>query len=68
MKKNELFTRMDYDIKYEINRIVELMGGKSDILSIIGSWKDTLEDDEVLEYLKCYKDILIKEKGLLENF
>lgn len=32
--------------------MVSLLGGKSDYLAIIGSWGDTLSDDELFEHLK----------------
>ena len=42
------------EIVSEIYKSVEILGGKSDILSIIGSIGDTLDDDEILVYLKSW--------------
>lgn len=41
----------DLKIINEIQKILEKLNTNSEILSIIGSWKDTLEDDEVLTEL-----------------
>ena len=40
------------EIVSEIYKAVQNLGGKSDILSIVGSIGDTLDDDTVLDYLK----------------
>lgn len=33
-------------------RVIDRLGGKSDILCIVGSWLDTMDDEWVLESLK----------------
>ena len=40
------------EIVEQIYKSIEILGGKSDILSIVGSIGDTLDDDTVLDYLK----------------
>ncbi|GAA4943844.1 hypothetical protein GCM10023314_16100 [Algibacter agarivorans] len=42
------------EIISQIYKVIENLGGKSDILSIIGSIGDTHNDDEILEYLKTW--------------
>uniref|UniRef100_UPI00404746E7 hypothetical protein n=1 Tax=Mariniflexile sp. TaxID=1979402 RepID=UPI00404746E7 len=42
------------EIVEQIYKSIEILGGKSDILSIIGSIGDTLDDDEILVYLKSW--------------
>lgn len=41
----------------ELLTTIGLLGGKSDILSIIGSYGDTLDNKTVLEELKYYNKI-----------
>lgn len=41
----------DLKIINEIQIILEKLNANSEILSIIGSWKDTLEDEQVLNEL-----------------
>lgn len=41
---------------------VELLGGQSDILSTIGSWRDTLSDEDVLGALDVWIDATIDER------
>lgn len=45
---------IDRDIRYEIYKAFEGLGAGSDLLSIIGSWKDTLSDDMILRMLIEY--------------
>lgn len=39
-------------IIHEVCQAIRKLGGRSDILSIVGSWNDTLEDEEILSMLK----------------
>jgi len=41
----------DLKIINEIQIILEKLNANSEILSVVGSWKDTLEDNEVLNEL-----------------
>lgn len=46
---------------------VQLLGGQSDILSTIGSWRDTLPDEDVLEALDFWiNDKVAELKSSLE--
>jgi hypothetical protein len=44
------------DIKNEIYRTLERLGADSDLLSIVGSWRDTLSEEEILAELKRYNN------------
>ena len=41
----------DLKIIEQINIILEKLNANSEILSVVGSWKDTLEDEEILNEL-----------------
>jgi len=41
-------------IIYQLYSTVEILGGKSDILSILGSFDDTLSDEDVLDEIKVW--------------
>jgi len=43
-------------IIYELYRTVELLGGESDILSILGSFNDTMVDVDVLDEIKYWNE------------
>lgn len=45
---------LKHELVSEIYKVVQNLGGQSDILSIIGSIGDTLDDDEILVYLKTW--------------
>ena len=47
---------LDDRIISEITKSLILLGAKSDLLSIIGSWNDTLDDVEILELLKNWNE------------
>lgn len=53
---NNNFKPIDFLIVSEINKSLALLGGKSDILGTVASWKDTLTDDEVLSHLKNWNE------------
>lgn len=42
-------------IKHELSKTIEILGGKSDILSIIGDWSD-LSDETILEDLEMWNE------------
>lgn len=50
------------DIIREVYRLVELMGGDSGILGIIGSWRDTMSDEDTLNQLRDHNDALTIEQ------
>ena len=41
------------EIKQELSKTIAILGGKSDILSIIGDWSD-LSDETILEQLQTW--------------
>ncbi|RQO30290.1 hypothetical protein DBR32_12000 [Taibaiella sp. KBW10] len=51
MQKNEVNKQQMLIIK-EIAVALSKLGANSDIISIVASWKDTLSDEDVLNYLK----------------
>lgn len=44
----------DRIIIQKISEVVASLGGKSDILSVISSWKDSLDNDQVLQELNSW--------------
>lgn len=40
----------------EVYRSLEALGADEDVLSVVGSWRDTLPDEEVVGLLKGYND------------
>lgn len=59
--------KSDYDIMHEIYRAVALLGGKSDILALIGSWRDCLGNEDVLAGLREWNKFTAEElNGRLE--
>ena len=47
----------ELEIRKEIYRAIQKLGGKSDILAIIGSWGDSLTDEELLHELKMWNKL-----------
>lgn len=45
---------LQYQIVAEISEAIEKLGGDPELLAVIGSWGDTLTEDEVLQGLKEY--------------
>jgi hypothetical protein len=43
---------IEQQIRSEIYRAFELLGADPDLLAVVGSWDDTLNDEEVLTFLK----------------
>lgn len=48
-------TPIQHEIVGEISRILEEFGATSGLLSVIGSWGDTLPEDEILLMLKQHQ-------------
>lgn len=48
------YTRTQKEICSEIYRALEKHGANADILSIVGSWMDTMDDEEILSMLIDY--------------
>jgi hypothetical protein len=49
-------TAIEGQIKNEIYRVVELLGGDSSILGAIGSWGDTMADEDVLAMIRAWRE------------
>lgn len=47
-------TPIQKKINYQISKAFENLGATAELLAIIGSYGDTLEDDEVLDFLEQY--------------
>jgi hypothetical protein len=47
---------MKQQIAAEIYKAMERLGAEPDLLSIIGSYGDTLDDDDILGLLKSYNE------------
>lgn len=62
--KSALELSIQSKIIFELHRILAEMGGDSGIMSITGSYRDTLPDAEILDMLKEYHpdlDFLLKQ-------
>jgi len=44
------------EIRSEIYRALELLGANRELLATVGSWADTLDDEEVLKLLKHWNE------------
>lgn len=55
--------RLDVQIKDELYTAIKHLGGKSCILSIVGSYKDTLSDEEVLDMLRRWNESYASWQG-----
>lgn len=53
---NKFGTSKSEEIIHELYKTIEKLGGGSDILSAIGSFRDTLSDEEVLDDIKDYNN------------
>ena len=42
--------------------VIRNLGGKSDILGLVGSYGDTLEDEDVLYALRVWNEAMEREK------
>lgn len=51
----------DLKIVQELSYSLSLLGAKSDLLGTVGSWKDTLSDEDVLAGLKAWNEWKRKE-------
>lgn len=47
---------IQYEILRELYKAVESLNAPMELLSTIGSWGDTLEEDEILELLEDYNE------------
>ncbi len=60
--KKNIKTSNDLFFAKKIYLCIQLLGGKSDILSIIGSWKQTLSDENVIEALDYWIECTLSEQ------
>jgi hypothetical protein len=60
--------QVDLNIKNEIYKLFENLGAKSDILSTIGSYKETQSDEAILLQLKQLNFIYESEKRLEKSY
>ena len=51
-----MLSEIDGQIKEELYQALELLGAKSDLLQIIGSWSDTMPDEWVLNALRDWNE------------
>lgn len=49
-------SKLEIQIINEIVRSLSLLGAKSDLLGTVGSWKDTLSEEDVLAGLKAWNE------------
>jgi len=49
-------TSVDLTDTWEVNRTLEFLGGSLHLMTTIGSWKDTLTDEEVLDDLRRWRE------------
>lgn len=47
------------EIRNEIYKTCERLGAKSDLLCVLGSWGDTMEDEEVLQDLRTLNKVYV---------
>lgn len=60
---------VENEIIGEIYRCLVLLGAKSDLLGTVGSWRDSLPDEEVLSGLKAWNQAKFDEvKGCIEHY
>lgn len=55
-------TILDSLIISKINTCIAILGGESDLLSIVSSFKSTLTNKEVFESLNCWIEISLRQK------
>ena len=53
-KREHKWSSIDYEIKLYLYKLIEKLGGDSVPLSIIGSWKDSMSDEDTLSMIKHY--------------
>jgi nicotinic acid phosphoribosyltransferase len=59
------FTKVDFEIRNAIYSLFEIAFKDSNILSVIGSWKDTMTDEFILSELNSYiKDFRLNHGSL----
>jgi hypothetical protein len=65
----EAMTGHEREIIGELYRAFVLLGAESDLLGTVGSWRDSLPDQDVLSGLKAWNDgRLAKIKACIEHY
>lgn len=52
----------DFEIISRLSKCLAILGAESDLLSIVGSWKDTMPDDQIGYMLDSWIETKIQEK------
>jgi len=58
---------IEQQIRSEIYRAFERLGADRELLAVIGSWGDTLEDEDVLTFLKEWNRDESRREKLASN-
>ena len=53
--------KVNHEIVNEIYRAFVLLGAESDLLGTVGSWGDSLSEEDVLSGLRCWNEATLKE-------
>jgi hypothetical protein len=62
-------TDLDNQIRREIYRALVLLGAEFDLLGTVGSWGDSLPDDDVLAGLRQWNEAALRQvKGRIEHY
>ena len=61
------FPRSTVRSKTELYKALDLLGAKSDLLGIVGSWGDTQDDEWVLTELRAWNERQEPTKGGFED-
>lgn len=57
------------EIAAELYHSLALLGARSDLLSVVGSWGDSLSDDQVLATIRAWNEATADElKACIENY
>jgi hypothetical protein len=69
VKSNILMNNINRKIALELYRTFVLFGADFDLLSTVGSWGDSLPDEDVLASIKHYNETTLDEiKGRIEHY
>jgi hypothetical protein len=62
-------SRLSTEIVSELYRTLVLLGAGSDLLGTVGSWGDSLSDQDVLDNLKAWNEGTVRDlKGRIEHY
>lgn len=60
----EKLPQIQLDIIGEISKSLELLGANSGLMACVGSWGDTLPQEDILQMLKEWNDKAVKENWI----